>query len=77
MDVAVRPDVASLLLIPIMGFLTVDEERVRATVRAIADERTEAGLVLRYWADTTDTGFERGHLHHLLVVAGLGPVHDR
>ena len=32
---------ASLLLIPIMGFLPPDDERVRATVLAIADELTQ------------------------------------
>ncbi len=49
---------ASLLLIPIMGFLPPGDERVRATVLAIADELTEDGLVLRYKVDSTDTGFE-------------------
>ena len=49
---------ASLLLIPILGFLPADDERVRATVLAIADELTEDGLVLRYKVDSTDTGFE-------------------
>jgi alpha,alpha-trehalase len=49
---------AALLLIPILGFLPPDDERVRATVLAIADELTEDGLVLRYRVDTTDTGFE-------------------
>ena len=39
---------ASLLLLPIMGFLPPDDERVRATVLAIADELTQDGLVLRY-----------------------------
>ena len=48
---------ASLLLIPILGFLPPDDDRVRATVLAIADELTEDGLVLRYKVDTTDTGF--------------------
>jgi GH15 family glucan-1,4-alpha-glucosidase len=48
---------ASLLLIPIMGFLPPTDERVLNTVRAIADELTEDGLVLRYKVDTTDTGF--------------------
>ena len=48
---------ASLLLIPIMGFLPPDDERVRATVLAIADELTQDGLVLRYKVDSTDTGF--------------------
>jgi GH15 family glucan-1,4-alpha-glucosidase len=49
---------AALLLIPIMGFLPSDDERVKDTVLAIADELTEDGLVLRYRTDTTDTGFE-------------------
>jgi GH15 family glucan-1,4-alpha-glucosidase len=49
---------ASLLLIAILGFLPPDDERVRNTVLAIADELTEDGLVLRYRVDTTDTGFE-------------------
>ncbi len=48
---------ASLLLIPIMGFLPPDDGRVKATVLAIADELTEDGLVLRYKVDSTDTGF--------------------
>jgi GH15 family glucan-1,4-alpha-glucosidase len=49
---------ASLLLLPILGFLPPDDERIRNTVLAIADELTEDGLVLRYKVDTTDTGFE-------------------
>ena len=47
---------ASLLLIPLMGFLPGDDERVRATVLAIADELTEDGLVLRYRTHETDDG---------------------
>jgi GH15 family glucan-1,4-alpha-glucosidase len=47
---------ASNLLIPIMGFLPGDDERVRATVLATADELTQDGLVLRYRVDTTDDG---------------------
>ena len=48
---------ASLLLLPIMGFLPPDDERIKATVLAIADELTEDNLVLRYKVDSTDTGF--------------------
>jgi GH15 family glucan-1,4-alpha-glucosidase len=48
---------ASLLLIPILGFLPPDDKRVQATVLAIADELTKDDLVLRYRVDTTDTGF--------------------
>ena len=47
---------ASLLLIPIMGFLPHDDERVRATVLAIADELTKDDLVLRYRVDRSDDG---------------------
>jgi alpha,alpha-trehalase len=49
---------ASLLLLPIMGFLPADDERVTATVLAIADELTKDDLVLRYRVEGTDTGFE-------------------
>jgi GH15 family glucan-1,4-alpha-glucosidase len=47
---------ASLLLVGIVGFLPPSDERVRATVLAIADELTEDGLVLRYRVDATDDG---------------------
>ena len=49
---------ASLLLLPIMGFLPPDDKRIKATVLAIADELTQDGLVLRYRVEGTDTGFE-------------------
>ncbi len=49
---------ASALLIPLIGFLPPDDERVRDTVFAIADELTEDDLVLRYRAAETDDGFE-------------------
>jgi alpha,alpha-trehalase len=47
---------ASLLLMPLVGFLPADDARVRATVLAIADELTEDGLVLRYRVKETDDG---------------------
>ncbi len=47
---------ASTLLIPLVRFLPPDDERVRATVLAIADELTENGFVLRYKVDETDDG---------------------
>jgi GH15 family glucan-1,4-alpha-glucosidase len=40
-----------------MGFLPPGDERIKATVLAIADELTEDGLVLRYKVEGTDTGF--------------------
>jgi alpha,alpha-trehalase len=49
---------ASLLLLPIMGFLPPDDKRVISTVLAIADELTQDGLVLRYKVGGTDTGFD-------------------
>ncbi len=51
---------ASALLIPLVRFLPADDERVRRTVLAIADELTENGLVLRYRTDETDDGLT-GH----------------
>jgi GH15 family glucan-1,4-alpha-glucosidase len=48
---------ASVLLIPLLGFLPPDDPRVRATVLAIADELTEDELVLRYRVDETEDGF--------------------
>jgi alpha,alpha-trehalase len=47
---------ASVLLIPLLGFLPATDERVKATVLAIADELTEDGLVLRYRTDQTEDG---------------------
>jgi GH15 family glucan-1,4-alpha-glucosidase len=47
---------ASLLLMPLVRFLPSDDERVRATVLAVADELTVDGLVLRYKVEETDDG---------------------
>jgi GH15 family glucan-1,4-alpha-glucosidase len=47
---------ASCLLIPLVRFLPVDDERVIATVNAISEELTEHGLVLRYRVENTDDG---------------------
>ena len=70
---------ASVLLMPLVRFLPPDDERVRATVLAIADELTEDGLVLRYRVEETDDGLERrgGHVHDLLVLARVGAGGDR
>jgi GH15 family glucan-1,4-alpha-glucosidase len=48
---------ASLLLAPLLRFLPPDDQRIRATVLAIADELTVHGLVLRYKVEETDDGF--------------------
>ncbi|KPM52935.1 glycosyl hydrolase family 15 [Frankia sp. CcI49] len=47
---------ASVLLMPLLGFLPPTDDRVKATVLAIADELTVDGLVLRYRTDQTDDG---------------------
>jgi GH15 family glucan-1,4-alpha-glucosidase len=47
---------ASTLLIPLLRFLPPDDRRVVATVRAIAHDLTDHGLVLRYKVDQTDDG---------------------
>jgi GH15 family glucan-1,4-alpha-glucosidase len=49
---------ASNLLIPLVRFLPPDDERVCGTVRAIREELTENGLVLRYRTQDTDDGQE-------------------
>jgi GH15 family glucan-1,4-alpha-glucosidase len=47
---------ASTLLAAIFGFLPHDDDRLRASVLAIADELTEQGYVLRYRTGETDDG---------------------
>jgi alpha,alpha-trehalase len=47
---------ASTLLIPLVRFLPSDDERVRATVLAIASELQDNGFVLRYRVAETDDG---------------------
>jgi alpha,alpha-trehalase len=47
---------ASTLLLVLLGFLPPEDERIRRTVLAIADELTEDGLVLRYRTEETDDG---------------------
>jgi GH15 family glucan-1,4-alpha-glucosidase len=47
---------ASTLLAALFGFLPHDDERLRASVLAIADDLTENGFVLRYRTEETDDG---------------------
>jgi alpha,alpha-trehalase len=47
---------ASTLLAAIFDFLPGDDERLKASVMAIASELTEDGFVLRYRTDETDDG---------------------
>jgi GH15 family glucan-1,4-alpha-glucosidase len=47
---------ASTLLAAIFGFLPADDERLRKSVEAIANDLTEDGFVLRYRTGETDDG---------------------
>ncbi len=47
---------ASVLLMPLVRFLPADDDRIRRTVLAVADELSIDGLVLRYRTDETDDG---------------------
>ena len=47
---------ASLLMVPLVGFLPPGDERVRTTVEAIERDLTHDGFVLRYRTDHTDDG---------------------
>ena len=47
---------ASTLLAPLFGFLPGSDERIRNTVKAVSEELTENGFVLRYRTDETDDG---------------------
>jgi GH15 family glucan-1,4-alpha-glucosidase len=51
---------ASLLMIPLVGFLPADDERVRNTVAAIQRELTVDGFVLRYSSGHVEDGLPPG-----------------
>jgi len=51
---------ASLLLIPLTGFLPADDPRVRGTLAAIERDLTLDGLVLRYRTERVDDGLPAG-----------------
>jgi GH15 family glucan-1,4-alpha-glucosidase len=52
---------ASLLRLPVVGFLSGDDPRIVATIERIIQElETDDGLVLRYLQDTTDDGLRGG-----------------
>ncbi len=57
---------ACALLIPRVGFLPYEDERVVSTVEKIRDELTEDGLVLRYRTDESDDGLS-GHEGSFLI----------
>jgi GH15 family glucan-1,4-alpha-glucosidase len=49
---------ASLLVLPMLGFLPAHDERIRATVFAIADDLTDGPFVYRYKPWATDDGLD-------------------
>ncbi len=49
---------ASLLLIPAVGFLPLDDERVHGTIKAVEEDLLRHGLLLRYRTDTGVDGLE-------------------
>ena len=57
---------ACALLIPRVGFLPYDDERVVSTVETIQNELTEDGFVLRYRTDESDDGLS-GHEGSFLI----------
>jgi GH15 family glucan-1,4-alpha-glucosidase len=69
---------ASNLLAGIFGFLPGEDERLRASILAIADELTEEGFVLRYRTDETDDGLSGKEGSFLIcsfwLVSGLAIV---
>ncbi len=51
---------ASLLMLPLVGFIEATDDRMRATIEAIESELTEDGLVLRYQTEATEDGLPPG-----------------
>jgi len=49
---------ASLLLLPMLGFLAPQDDRIRATVLAIASKLSDGAFVYRYRPEVTDDGLE-------------------
>jgi GH15 family glucan-1,4-alpha-glucosidase len=72
---------ASNLLAGIFGFLDGGDERLRASVLAIADELTEDGFVLRYRTDETDDGMSGKEGSFLIcsfwLVSGLAIIGEQ
>jgi GH15 family glucan-1,4-alpha-glucosidase len=65
---------ASLLMIPLVGFLPADDPRVRGTVAAIERELVEDGFVRRYQAAPEVDGLPEGEGAFLLCTFWLADV---
>jgi GH15 family glucan-1,4-alpha-glucosidase len=72
---------ASNLLAAIFGFLPGSDERLRASVLAIAEDLTEDGFVLRYRTDETDDGMSGKEGSFLIcsfwLVSGLAIIGEQ
>jgi alpha,alpha-trehalase len=72
---------ASNLLAAIFGFLPPADERLRASVLAIAEDLTEDGFVLRYRTDETDDGMSGKEGSFLIcsfwLVSGLAIIGEQ
>src|SRR5262249_9077746 len=71
---------ASLLLMPLVGFLPPDDPRVRATLQAIERRLLVGGFVVRYDTAATDDGSPPGAgacLRCRLCVVDACRAHDR
>jgi GH15 family glucan-1,4-alpha-glucosidase len=72
---------ASNLLAAIFGFLPAADERLRASVLAIAEDLTEDGFVLRYRTDETDDGMSGKEGSFLIcsfwLVSGLAIIGEQ
>jgi alpha,alpha-trehalase len=74
---------ASVLLMGLVRFLPADDERLHATVLAVADELTDHGFVLRYKTGETDDGLHGEEGTFLIcsfwLVSALSEIgeHDR
>ena len=72
---------ASNLLAAIFGFLAPDDERLRTSVLAIAEDLTEDGFVLRYRTDETDDGMSGKEGSFLIcsfwLVSGLAIIGEQ
>ena len=65
---------ASLLMVPLVGFLPPDDPRVEATVAAIRTELSHDGLIRRYDPDHTDDGVGGAEGTFLLCTFWLADV---
>ena len=72
---------ASTLLIPLVRFLPPGDERLVKTVKAINEELTQDGLVLRYQVDETDDGLHGEEATFLIcsfwLVSALSEIGER